>query len=81
MAGRPEDTEQEQGMSERTREIRKVLLEARDNPNYAIGSPAAIDHLLVHVVALIDELQLLEDEGLAARNRSTLNDMARRNGL
>lgn len=40
----------------RLTEIRDVLLQARDAPDYNIGSPRALDHLLVHVVALIDAL-------------------------
>ena len=40
----------------RLKEIRDVLLLARDEPDYNIGSPRALDHLLVHVVALIDAL-------------------------
>lgn len=43
-------------MSERLAEIKAVLLEARNTPDYNIGSPRALDHLLVHVVAIIDEL-------------------------
>jgi hypothetical protein len=42
--------------SERLKEIRDVLLEARYTTDYNIGSPAALYHLLVHVVALIDAL-------------------------
>lgn len=38
-------------------EIRKVLTEARRTPDYNMGSPAALDHLTVHVIALIDALQ------------------------
>lgn len=40
----------------RLKEIRDVLLLARDAPDYNIGSPRALDHLLVHVVGLIDAL-------------------------
>jgi hypothetical protein len=40
----------------RLQEIKVVLLRAREAPDYNMGTPRAIDHLLVHVVALIDAL-------------------------
>jgi len=42
--------------SKRLTEIRDVLLLARDAPDYNMGTPRAIDHLLVHLVAVIDAL-------------------------
>ncbi|MBY5821462.1 hypothetical protein [Rhizobium leguminosarum] len=40
----------------RLKEIRDVLLVARNEPDYNIGSPRAIDHLLCHLVAAIDAI-------------------------
>ena len=37
-------------------DIKANLLEARDNVHFNIGSPAAIDHLLVSIVCVIDAL-------------------------
>lgn len=41
-------------------EIRDILLQARNETDYSIDSPQALDHLLVHVVRLIDVI--LESE-------------------
>jgi hypothetical protein len=38
-------------------EIRDNLLEVRNHAQFNIGSPAAIDHLLVSLVCVIDALQ------------------------
>ncbi len=35
-------------------EIKEVLKEARHSAHYNMGSPQAIDHLLMHVVYLIE---------------------------
>lgn len=43
------------------KEIRDILLQARNDPEYNMGSPRALDHLLVHVVGII-ECILEEDE-------------------
>jgi len=40
----------------RLKEIRDVLMVARNEPDYNIGSPRAIDHLLCHLVAAIDAI-------------------------
>jgi hypothetical protein len=40
----------------RLKEIHDILLNARSHPQYQIGSPDAIDHLLVHVVGIIQAL-------------------------
>ncbi len=37
-------------------EIKDVLREARYNPHYSMGSPQAIDHLLMHVVYAIEAI-------------------------
>jgi len=39
---------------EKLNELKDVLLKAREAPDYCVGSPRAIDHLLMHVVYLID---------------------------
>lgn len=38
-------------------EIKANLLEVRNNTNFNIGSPAAIDHLLVSIVLVIDAIE------------------------
>lgn len=43
-------------------EIKDVLREARYNPHYSIGSPQAIDHLLMHVVYAIEAILDEPDE-------------------
>lgn len=45
-------------------EIKDTLLNARNSFHYNTGSPTALDHLLVHVVYLIDGL--IEDERKSA---------------
>jgi len=40
----------------RLKEIHDILLNAKNHPQYQIGSPDAIDHLLVHVVGIIQAL-------------------------
>jgi hypothetical protein len=42
----------------RLQEIARVLLEARNAPDYNIGSPRAIDHLLTHVVAALEDIDM-----------------------
>jgi len=37
--------------------IKNVLLKARNETDYNIGSPAALDHLLVHVVYAIEAFE------------------------
>lgn len=50
-------------MSDTTRpsleDIRSNLLEVRDNVHFNIGSPQAIDHLLISIVAVIDAIMAL----------------------
>lgn len=36
--------------------IRAALVEARNTTDYQIGSPAALDHLVVHIIGLIDAI-------------------------
>lgn len=38
-------------------EIKANLLEVRNHTQFNIGSPSAIDHLLISIVALIDAIQ------------------------
>lgn len=38
-------------------EIKTNLLEVRSDVNFNIGSPAAIDHLLISLVMVIDAIQ------------------------
>lgn len=54
----------------RLNEIRYVLLKSRDTAEYNMGSPRALDHLLVHVVALIEAL--IEDQD--APTNTTLDE-------
>jgi len=41
---------------DKLKNIRDVLLQVRNETDYNIGSPQALDHLLVHVVHLIDAI-------------------------
>jgi hypothetical protein len=47
-------------VSERLRELREVLIEARKSVDYDIASPRAFDHLVTHIIALIAELESIE---------------------
>lgn len=40
----------------RLREIADVLMQARSAPDYSMGSPRALDHLLTHVVAALEDI-------------------------
>lgn len=48
-------------------QIKANLLDVRNNVNFNIGSPAAIDHLLISIVMVIDAI---EQRDAAIRNRS-----------
>lgn len=43
-------------LNERLTEIRDVLLTARNEAAYNMGSPEALDHLLVHVCYVIEAI-------------------------
>jgi len=42
--------------TDKMKEIKDVLLQVRHETDYNIGSPQALDHLLCHVVSLIDAI-------------------------
>ena len=42
----------------RLQEIASVLLEARNAPDYNVGSPRALDHLLTHVVGALEDIDM-----------------------
>lgn len=57
MDATPERVSKQMSETPTLAEIRSNLLEVRNHMQFNIGSPAAIDHLLISIVSVIDALQ------------------------